>query len=336
MATEQGSPEWAKDSPRKKLDSPYSFTELVSLVKNLIRPSKKFKNLTDFIPQKHVLNSITPKMRLGFIGDIMRNEDKDVHFTPELIEFFRDTDYLIGNFEGTITEKKPKVLFAQTFSEKILTALKTLYSPERFVLGNANNHSGDFGWTAFNKSYQMLKDYGFLTIGRRDEPSILLNNQINIVSCTHWTNQSRTPYIIYLDEASDYFNSNAKFNLLYPHWGYELQFYPKPKWIALAKDLLQTWDMIVGHHSHCPQPITTYEMDSINRLVAYSLGDFTIAIKYKKYQHGMVVKVELGPGESGQWQVGEVEWKFTRVNTIDEEDIKVSLEDSCKYFKDKL
>ncbi len=328
--------EWAKDSPRKKISTPYNFAEKMSWLKNnLFGPSKKFKKLTEFLPQVTEVNPITPNLKLGFLGDIMPMKEKQLQIRPEIVDFFKDVDYLIGNFEGTITAKEEEVFMAQKHSEDIIKNLKTLCPPERFILGSANNHAGDFGWSEFNNSYELLKEEGFLTVGRRDEPSILLNGQVSITACTSWSNQPNTPYIIYMDEIDELINPEADFNILYPHWGYEIQLYPNPKQIRFAKSLLGKWDLIIGHHSHCPQPITSYPRDGVSQVVAYSLGDFTIAINMKKYHWGMIAKVELGPGEEG-WQVGTVEWKFVHGQKVNDTLFEVQLEDSCKYFKDKL
>ncbi|MDD1777540.1 MAG: CapA family protein [Candidatus Helarchaeota archaeon] len=328
-----GDSDWAKEIPRKKLSTPYNLTEKLSWLKNnLVGPSKKFKNLTSFIPQKSTLNEITPKCRLGFLGDIMKMNNKDLQIDPAIKSFFQDVDFLVGNFEGTISKAK-KVFMVQEHTEGILSSLETLFPPSKFALSCANNHSGDFGWSEFNKSYQILKNHGFIVFGRRDEPSILLNDSVNITNCTAWSNQPNTPYVGYLDQATAFFNPKVECNILYPHWGYEMQLYPNPKQIELGKDLLKQWALIVGHHSHVPQPITSYEMNHSNQLLAYGLGDFSTGLGLKKYQNGIVVKLDLGSSKTGQWEVGTVEWKFTRVHEIDKNHMEVKLEDECDYFK---
>jgi poly-gamma-glutamate capsule biosynthesis protein CapA/YwtB (metallophosphatase superfamily) len=331
----QNVPGWARETPRKRVSIPYSYKEMLVWIKNnVFGPSKKYKELTNFLPQKSELNPITPKIKLGFIGDIMKMTQMDLQISPEVKEFFKKVDYVIGNFEGTISNAK-KVFMAQEHSKAILRSLESIFPPEKFVLGVANNHSGDFGWSEFSKSYQILKDYGFQTIGRRDEPSILLNNQVNVTACTFWTNQP-CQYIVKFKEIPDIYNEEADFNILFPHWGYEMQLYPNPWWMRLGKLLLKRWDMIVGHHSHCPQPITAYKMNGINKLLAYSLGNFCIGLTMKKYLHSIVMKVEVGPSNNGKWQAGSVEWKFTRMNKINNTTTEVELQDTCKYFSDKL
>ncbi|HUX98249.1 MAG TPA: CapA family protein [Candidatus Deferrimicrobium sp.] len=327
--------DWARETPRKRVSIPYSYMEMLVWIKNnVFGPSKKYKALTNFITQQSELNAIKPAVKLGFIGDLMKMTQFDLQINPTVKEFFKDVDYVIGNFEGTISRAK-RVFMAQEHSKAILTALETIFPPEKFVLGVANNHSGDFGWTEFNKSYQMLKTSGFQTIGRRDEPSILLDQHINVAACTFWTNQPCN-YIVKFREIHDIYNSNADFNILFPHWGYEMQLYPNPWWINLGRLLLKRWDMIVGHHSHCPQPITAYNVNGVKKLLAYSLGNFCIGLQMKKYHHSIVAKVEVGPATDGKWQVGMVEWKFTQVDKIDPTTMEVKLVDMCKYFKDKL
>ncbi|MHA1379040.1 MAG: CapA family protein [Candidatus Helarchaeota archaeon] len=327
--------EWAFESPRKKISTPYSFTEKLSWIKNnLFGPSKKFRNLTKFIPQSTILNNVSPKFKLGFVGDIMKMGKRDLEIGNEIKQFFKDIDYLIGNFEGTITNAK-KVFMAQEHNERIISTLKTLFPPEKTILTNANNHSGDFGWLEFNKSYEMLKNNGFITIGRRDEPSVLLADKINIVNVTNWSNQP-CQYVAKFDEAENYYNSEAEFNILSSHWGYESQLYPNPKQIKLGKQLLKSWDLIHGHHSHVPQPITAYEINNSKKLIAYSLGDFCIGLKMKKYRCGIIFKAEIGPDLSNNWEVGKLDWRFVFVNHIDKEMTRIELTNECKFFENKM
>jgi len=325
--------EWACERPRKKISTPYNLAEKISWIKNnLFGPSQKFKKSTRFIPQSTNLNDISPKFKLGFVGDIMKMGKRNLEFEEGVIQFFKDVDYLIGNFEGTISNAK-KVFMAQEHNERIISSLKTLFPPEKTILTNANNHSGDFGWTEFNKSYDILKNNGFMVIGRRDEPTILLEDQINIVNVTNWSNQPCL-YIPTFNDIDKYFNAEAKFNILSPHWGYESQLYPNPKQIKLGKKLLEIWDLIHGHHTHCPQPITSYEINNLNKLLAFSLGDFCIGLKMKKYRYGIIFKTEIGPGhDDDKWRVGKVEWRFVFTNHINKQKSVIELSNNCKYFE---
>jgi hypothetical protein len=323
--------DWARDLPRRRIPIPYDFGEtLVWIKNNLFGPSTTYEELTEFIPQSIVLNEITPVTTLGFFGDLMRLKGKKLHFADDLKLFFADADYLIGNFEGTITSTEG-VLMASVHQEEVLRALKRLFPPERTVLTNANNHTCDFGWVEFNKSYQLQKKHGFLVIGRKDQPSILLGDHINVANVTQWSNQPCT----YLAEFTDIYKAYdpAVFNVLSPHWGYEMQMYPNPEQIAEGKNLLKNWDMIVGHHTHAPQVITAYETDDSRKLLAYSLGDFCTYLEIDKYRHGIVVKAEVGPDSEGNWKVGRVEWRCSAIDQVDEKTTRTRLANRCELIE---
>jgi hypothetical protein len=323
--------DWAGDVPRKPIPIPYDFRETLAWIKNnLLGPSTSHQQLTEFIPHSITLNEITPATSLGFFGDLMQLEGRDLIFEEDIKIFFADADYLIGNFEGAITATKGG-LMGSVHSEEILKALKNLFPPERTVLTNANNHTCDFGWDEFNKSYELQKQYGFLVIGRKDEPAILLDGRINVTNVTQWSNQPCT-YLAEFTDIDTAYDATA-FNVLSPHWGYEMQMYPNPEQIEQGKTLLGSWDMIVGHHTHAPQVITAYETGDSKKLLAYSLGDFCTYMKIDKYRHGIVVKAEVGPDSDGIWKVGRVEWRCSTIDQVDRKTTRVGLADRCELFE---
>jgi len=324
--------DWKKEYPRKWFSTPYSFKEgVLWVLHNMLKPCKKYKKFTKFIPQDLIISDINPKISLCFIGDIMKMGKRELKFSNELKKFI-DTDYLIGNFEGTISSAK-KVFMAQDHNPSIIEYLKNLYPPSKFILTCANNHSGDFGWTEFNKSYNLLKENGFLVIGRRDEPFIILNNTIKIAVVSKWSNQP-CKYIPNFNDLDDLSKDQRNFNILYPHWGYEMQLYPNLKQIELAKNLLLTWDLIIGHHSHCPQPVTLYNINNKKKLIAYSLGNFCANLKLKRYNHGIIIKVKIGPDKNGFWNIGNISWRFTKINHINKNETIIELSTKSDLFKD--
>lgn len=323
-------PDWAGDVPRKPIPIPYDFGETLAWLKNnLLGPSNAHQQLTEFIPHSVTLNEITPEISLGFFGDLMQLEGRQLQFADNLKKFFADADYLIGNFEGVIAPKKPG-LMASLHSEAILEALKDLHPPQKTVLTNANNHSCDFGWEQFQESYELQKQHGFLVVGRKDEPAILLDGRINVVSVTQWSNQPCT-YLAEFTDITRTYNPSA-FNVLSPHWGYEMQMYPGPEQIEAGQLLLTKWDMIVGHHTHAPQVITAYEVDQDKKLLAYSLGDFCTFMDIDKYRHGIVVRAEVGPDATGTWKVGRVDWRCSIIDQVDKDTTRVRLADDCELF----
>jgi len=312
--------------------TPYNFNEKIAwLTNNKFGPSTKFKELTTFIPEASTLNDITPKLTIAFLGDIMVMPGRHTSYANELKQFLSGVDYLVANFEGTITSNQPGQI-ATKGSEQILNDLKTLFPAGRTILTNANNHACEYTLQELDRSIQMQRLHGFIPIGLKLESSVLLENKVNVASVTKWTNKP-CAYLADIDNSDRAYNPNAAFNILVPELGYEIQLYPRPEQIDKAKELLIKWDMLVGHQSHTPQVITSYKDALADKLVAYSLGDFTTLAKREKYLYGIIVKVEVGPNADGIWQTGKVEWRFSYVNHLDPENSRIELVDGFKHFE---
>ncbi len=302
--------DWNIEKHRKYFSVPYSFRGCLNYLANVLTgPSQRFSDLAEELETGAVLNIVEPKMTIGFIGDIMPPRGQGL-LGAGIKSFFAEVDYLVGNFEGTIADPTGRRVFgALVHQETITSMLADLFPPERTILTCANNHSGDFGWSVFNRSYQLLKDRGFLVIGRRDEPSIILGNQAVQLSCaTHWSNQPCS-YIAQMAELEKYHDPTTSFQILCPHWGYEMMGFASAKQIALGKKLLGQWDAIIGHHAHVPQQVSSYSVGTQEKLVAYSLGNFGCDVPIKKYHFGLVLKLSLGTDAQGRWAVGKVEYQ---------------------------
>ena len=302
-----------KDPKLRYIASPYNLKETLGWFKrNYLGVSKKNRNIVKSIPNHHILNDkIAPKYSIAFIGDIMDMNKKNLVIGDKLKEFIKDCDYCVGNFEATITEEKGAFM-AQHHISQILDALSILFKPERTFLSLANNHAGDFGREIFTKSINEIKSHGFKIFGVKDNPFVDINNEIRIIGGTMWSNQ-KCNYIVKFEETSQYINPDF-FNILYPHWSYELELFPRPKIVKIGNDLINKFDAIIGHHSHCPQPLTSVRDNNynINKLVGYGLGDFCIWEKLEHYFYGIVLKIEIGENENGLRQIGEINWEYTK------------------------
>jgi hypothetical protein len=317
---------WNHTFPNVYFSQPYGLLDGMEWVYNvLISPPSNHCCIKEFIPNNTHLNQIIPKIKIGFIGDIMKLNGIDLKISENIKFFFDDVDFLVGNFEGTIVKNSSKSVFmAQAHSENILETLAGLCPPNRFILSCANNHTGDYGWTDFNSSYQIIQEYGFITMGRRDEPSIVIDGKINIASCTSWSNQ-KCKFVATTEEAGQYFIDDVAFNILYPHWGYEMQLTPKSHQVQQGRELLSKWDMLIGHHSHCPQPIVLQENNLRRKLMAYSLGNFCSNNASAGRQSGMILKVELGPDKSGLWAAGKIQWEFISIKPLNDRSVELDI-----------
>jgi len=336
MEFEASDPEWAYETNRRRFYQQYSLLEKVDFLSHyVLGPTKRYKGLVDFLPKKVTLNKITPKLTLGFVGDIMKMGSRELILGTGIRRFFKDIDYLIGNFEGIITNRKHEVIAEQVHNQRILATLKSLLPPEKIVLSYANNHSNDFGWGEYKKSFQLLQQHGFLVLGRRDVPNVSLEDGlVNIATASTWSNQP-CEFIASFQQIADAYQPSAAFNILYPHWGYELYLYPHPNQIAVAKKLLEQWDALIGHHSHTPQPVTALPTTRGKKVVAYSLGNFTYGVTWKLYhKYGIVLKLEIGPNKEDLWQVGELSWQFTLLHPPKEKSVLCEINRKCQWFSE--
>lgn len=324
---------WEREARRRWFSTPYTLAESARwIANNLFGPSRRHAGLTAFMPRQAVVNRIAPRLTLGFVGDVMPINRTRLVIGPDLRHFVEDVDFLIGNFEGTISAAR-KVFMAQAHSPAILSFLEDLLPAERLVLCCANNHAGDFGWSEFNRSYERLKDRGIRTVGRRDEPAVVLGGHVNVANATAWSNQPGA-YVARLEGIADTWRPEADFNVLCAHWGYEMQLYPHPAQVEFSQALGKRWGMIAGHHSHSPQPIVRWPRGRDETVVAYSLGNFCFGIRlFKNYHHGLVLKAVLRPGEDGVWRIGRVDWSFIGLVFRDNGCAEVELSPTCPFFE---
>lgn len=296
-------------------NSPYNLTETFGYFKrNFFGPVNKNRGLVEYCPQFFRLNEgIQPGIKIAFIGDIMDMAGRSLHIGAEVRQFVESCDYLVGNFEATITAAKGPIM-AQRHIPQILDALAAMFPPEKTYLGLANNHSGDFGYQIWSESKKQIADKGFHIFGSIDVPFIDIEERIRVVAATRWTNQP-IDYIPKIETALQY-HQPGMFNILYPHWGYELELFPRPEIIQQGKELSSTFNAVISHHSHIPQPIAKFTIDKPagpeNQLIAFGLGDFCIHDKLTHYNYGQILKLTIGPQDKGDWKIGDVEWRFVR------------------------
>jgi len=310
--------------------TPYGAIESINwLIKNAVGLTRRNAGIVKSIPGTYALNEkIETQYKLAFIGDIAPSCDSFINISPEVKEFLGDSDYLIANFEGTITEKQKGIqpfAFDQKHNEKIIKIIEGLFPVEKTYLSLSNNHTGDFGREEFFNSVKTLESHGFNAFGWRKKPYFDINDMVRIVSGTMWSNRS-CDYVSTLEDAESHIKPGA-FNILFPHFGYELELYPRPEIVEKAKLLVQKFDAVIGHHPHCPQPVTAEEANGAKRLLAYSLGDFSGVLKSKKYQYGLALKAELGRNEKGRWLLGKVQWRLTCCSPLANGDFIVDLRD---------
>jgi len=295
------------------ISTPYNLRESIGwLIRNAVGLSRKNAGIVECIPNSHVVNpGINPQYKIVFVGDIGPSARSRIKFGRELKQFVSGSDCLIANFAGTIIGKRQRVVpFDQAHIPQVRDMLADFFPPKKTCLSVANNHAGDFGKKVFLESVEMLRSGGFRVFGWNERPYVDIKDDIRIINGTMWSNRP-CDYVCRLEDSERRIKPGA-FNFLYPHFGYELELYPRPEIVALGRELLEKFDAVIGGHSHCPQPVTVEEVEGIKRVLAYSMGDLCTSERMKKYQYGIVLKLELGRNAAGKLLAGKVEWCFTR------------------------
>jgi len=293
---------------------PYGLRDAAAWVlHNLAGPSRRHAELTPSVPSGTIANEVRPALTLAFVGDVLPFRGAAYSVSRALRAFLATADALVANFEGTIVEgRPPRVFMGQAHGSQALDFLADLFPPERTVLSCANNHAADYGRDLFERSRALLVERGFVTIGATDKPVAVIDGAVAVAAGSDWLNRPAT-YVQRLDP-SPAVPADVAFRVLCPHWGHELEAFPRPAQVQRAHHLVETWDMVVGHHSHCPQPVALFPSmaGGVRRLVAYSLGNFTFGYDLRHHLRGLALKVYVGPRTSspvGAWAVGRIEWR---------------------------
>ncbi|MCB0421105.1 MAG: CapA family protein [Bdellovibrionales bacterium] len=254
-----------------------------------------------------------PQVRLLLIGDLMGLSGKRLVFGEDLKGLAHSCDKVIANLEGPITESKDLVFIKQYNTPDLLEDLDQLASLSRWVFSLANNHIYDYGLKGVEQTIQRIEASSAQHFGTRFRPVHLEKNGA-LYGVTEWQNR-QSPYPISL-EAPVFKTSDAEFHILYPHWGEEFCFYPSPSQRNLAKSLLMEYDLIVGHHSHTPQPTEKIE----ERYCCYSLGNFYIYFDKPMLSRGKVVEVGWSGGNLVLFKES-----FCQTQFIDKKTLKIDL-----------
>ncbi len=302
-----------------KIATPYNQKEnFYWIYKNIFglshRNSQKVKN----IESEYVFDSaINPEYEIAFVGDLNPMNKKKFIFSDEVKAFIQKSDYFVGNFHGIITEmvSTPSIWnFNLRHERGVVDFFRKIMPPQKIMLSVANNHAFDFGKKGFIESSKLLKYAGVKIFGLNKKPYVDLNEGIRIVGATEWLNK-KDRGVVPIKEGNKYIKEGA-FNILYPHFGYEFELYPREKNILQSENLLNYFDAVVGHHSHCPQPVTIVIKNSVKKLAAYSLGTFLGEVYEKKYQYGLILKMFLGKDKDGEMKLSKIEYKLIKCNLL--------------------
>ena len=300
--------------------------------------------------------SQTPITRLAIAGDLMwiRNGWKQF-LDPAVLHWFNGHANVVANLETPISALHgiPSLLpdyFTYNSPPELVTSFRRPDQSSTFTaLTTCNNHTLDRGDAGFRSTLDFLDREGIRHIGVRqngntpswltwerdgirfglyaacwglNDPAQLASTSLQMEIIAGLVPQVHepidlTPVTSALEAMRQ---SQVDYKIVCLHWGYEFEFYPDPKLMPLAHQIVGAGaDLIVGTHPHVVQPVERVFVNGAEAqatwldrsttvstvvdhhdprprqaVIAYSLGNFTTAMFTPHCRTGLVLGLELG------------------------------------------
>ena len=267
-----------------------------------------------------------PVVSIAFVGDIMlaesigpqirRGRDPFVPFAAQLDA----ADIRVGNLECVVAthgEAEPDKPYTFRAHPRVLTLLKRHFD----ALGLANNHSGDYGPTAFGEMLGRLDRAGIAYFGGgRDlahahTPLIVERKGLRIALLAYneffprsfeadvdkpgiaWSEDEQ----VHLDIATARGRHGADLVIPFMHWGWEHELVASVRQRQLARLMIDAGaDAVVGGHPHVVQDHEEYR----GKPIIYSLGNFVFdGFTDRDNNTGWLLRMELDRRGVKNWRV---------------------------------
>jgi len=213
-------------------------------------------------------------------------------------EFFHGQDAVIANLEGPVTSRrsapdKGEVDFM--FDPAIAPLLKEIGI---HAVSQANNHTLDQGRLGADESRKLLSEAGVTVFGdqvKDDAESALavINVRGQKVALLGFNDTDNPLNKTDAEAAIKSAYEQARYVVVYMHWGAEYQSKPNMSQIELAHWFIdQGVDAVIGSHPHWMQSVEVYN----NRPIIYSLGNFIFDQDWSvETNYGLIVGLNLSP-----------------------------------------
>lgn len=298
-------------------NSPYSLREKIDFFHyRIAHPKEHSSALPEYglqnIEKTITLNSTKERnFSIIFTGDLMPFGDQPPQHSERIAQFLRSSDYIVVNLEGVATERKRFLALTHRYTP-LVSYLKAAFGMQT-ILNVANNHSSDFGREVFDIQNQKLRDEGFVIVGDQPTP-LTIEDKVSLFAATTLSNQFP---IINKPQTGDllteiHFDTEHTYNIVMPHWGYEMQLHPTGEQIETGLKLLSNvCDSVIGNHAHTPHPVYITK----NQVLATSLGNLCYLNRNPNHWFGALVKLTFTIDSSLTKKkpfLAEVEVKYTK------------------------
>jgi len=217
--------------------------------------------------------------------------------------YLRAGDILFGNLEtalsdaGVAVEKEVALGVSPRQAEYLKRAGFD-------VVSIANNHILDYGSRGLSQTLAALREHGIRFVGAGDasspqEHEIIERNGLRVGFLAYWDNGAPAlpdgAFVNRIDrpmilEQVHSLKRQCDTVAVSLHWGIEYVYYPSPRQIELARDLIRNGAaLVLGHHPHVVQGIERLG----NGLIAYSLGSFQFEPRREEARQSFVLRARI-------------------------------------------
>ncbi|HEX2045948.1 MAG TPA: CapA family protein [Gaiellaceae bacterium] len=222
----------------------------------------------------------------------------------------RSADLAVANLEGAVSRRGapwPGKLYTFRGPPRALRA--AAYYAGVDVVSVANNHSLDYGRTAFLDTIRHARRFGVAPVGggadlrRARRPALVTRGNVRVAFLgfsdvrplgfdAGATTPGATPaFPEYIRADVRRARRRADVVVAYFHWGIERATRPNARQRSLARTALDAGaHVVLGAHPHVLQPIRHRG----NRLVAWSLGNFVFAAHSPGTERTGILRIRLG------------------------------------------
>lgn len=271
----------------------------------------------------------TRPITIAITGDVMlaRSVNAALLASNDRFPFNYTADYLRG-FDLTVGNLECVVSALGTPQPKEFTFEASPHSFNRLALAGydimsvANNHSGDYGKTAFMDMLGHLPQSGITPLGgganlaTAHHPVIRTIRTTTVgflayceIGPTDFAATTTTPGHAWLDPTAisadiRALRPHADFIIVFTHWGIEYQPTETSHQQAMARLAIDAGaDLVVGAHPHIIQPYERYK----GKLIVYSLGNFVFDEMYGAEALGNVLALTVQGSRLVSWKLREAQ-----------------------------
>lgn len=272
-------------------------------------------------------------VKLIAVGDIFLKTKFDEDPFKYIKTTFDQKDILFGNLEVVLSKKGKKAdKFALIYTDP--GKVKYLNNAKFDVLNIANNHILDRDYVGLKNTIDVLNQNNLNYIGINilsKNREVLLEKDGIIFGFLGYTDgiyELEDNIEISVINKENILNdvttlkNKCDFVIVSLHWGIENVFYPSPKQITIAREIIDAGaTLILGHHPHVIQGLEKYK----NGLIAYSLGNFNFDTKLSKSKtdKSIILSVNLNRNGILDYKIDPIE--------INENYMPMFVKDEIKY-----